>query len=114
MGVTRRIDFILFSKQFGLMESRACNKFELCSDHRAVYAQLSFETCGHVKRARYVQAKRAWKPELDENNTPHDYHAALSQSLWDRRPDSISELEEIVKIAVVTRAVPTLRTKCCV
>lgn len=82
------------------MGFHACNKFDLGSDHRAVYAQLSFETRGRVKRTiNYVQAKRA-KPEWDENNTQHDYHVALSQGVSDKQFAVISDLEEIVRTAV--------------
>jgi hypothetical protein len=101
MGVKRRIDYILFSKQFSFMECHACDKFDLGSDHRAVYAQLSLPTCRHFKRKRYVQTKRGWKPELDENKVPNEYHAALSENMLGKQPDSISEVEQIVKAAAL-------------
>lgn len=46
-----------------------------------------------------MQTKRGWKPELDVNKVPNEYHAALYESMLDKRPDSISEVEQIVRSA---------------
>ena len=69
MGVRRRIDFILCSMSFSLLQSFATDDVDLGSDHRAVYCLLNLPK--HTKqqsKKRKFKTKKRWKPKNFEPN----------------------------------------------
>ena len=101
MGVRRRIDFILCSMSFSLLQSFATDDVDLGSDHRAVYCLLNLPK--HTKqqsKKRKFKAKKRWKPSLDENGIPHLYHEILNQTLEQQNPTTLQGIESLILNAV--------------
>ena len=101
MGVRRRIDFILCSMSFSLLQSFATDDVDLGSDHRAVYClNLPKHTKQQSKKERKFKAKKRWKPSLDENGVPHLYHEILNQTLEQQNPTTLQGIEGLILNAV--------------
>ena len=74
-GEGRRIDFILRSMSFSLLQSFASDDVDLGSDHRAVYRALDLPK--HKKNEnekRKFQQKKGWEPNLAENAAQQKPH----------------------------------------
>ena len=72
--------------------------FNLSSDHRAISENLSIRSSSlskSAKRKRKRQVKR-WKPIVDVNGVPHQYHEARDKCLALYDQPNTSQLSQVV------------------
>ena len=91
MGVKRRIDYILYTRNFAARRAKASDDLDLGSDHRSVVAIFHRQSTHQKKRGRRHHAQYDWSPSQIIR-----YQRSLANSLVTDPPAHFADIESRV------------------
>ena len=91
----RRIDYIMCSSDFLVLDAKACNFLDLNSDHRIVCVLLSLSNNQKSQRRNRKDHHnmKGWKPVLDEDGIPTEYDEKLNRYFASYGPENFEDIE---------------------